>query len=338
MLALYRCGRQAEALEAYADARRTLVDELGLEPGPDLRRLQQAVLRHEPDLELPPGPGIAASGPVRRRLSRFAVPAVAALAVAGAVAAVAISGEERAAPPRQAATGGELVAVDAATGRLGRRIAAGRTPGALARTADGRLWVVDADARTLLAVDPATGTVETLATGGTPTDVVAGGRDVWVGDGEPVDDAQFVGPVTTEVRRLEAATRTVRATVELPRDGVPVGNTAGNRLAVSEHAVWAVGPSGDVVRIDPATAAETGRARRAGAFAVAAAGADVWALRPDGVVLALDEATARRAPPDPPADGRPGADRGGRRRGLGHRAARRAAVPHRGAPRRRRAA
>ena len=38
MLALYRCGRQAEALEAYRDARRTLVEEIGVEPGPELRR------------------------------------------------------------------------------------------------------------------------------------------------------------------------------------------------------------------------------------------------------------------------------------------------------------
>jgi len=306
VLALYRAGRQAEALAAYADARRTVVDELGLEPGPELRRLQQAVLRHEPELELPPGPGVAAAAPAGRRLARFAVPAVAAIVVAGAAAAFATRGDETTAPARAAATGGELVAIDAATGRIVRRIAAGRTPGALARTGDGRLWAVDADARTLLAVDPATGTVETLATGGTPTDVVAGARDVWVGDGEPVEDVQFVGPVMTAVRRLEGATRTVRATVELPPPAAPVSNTAGNRLAVSAHAVWAVGPSGDVVRIDPATAAETGRTRRAGAFAVAAAGGDVWALRPDGVVLALDEATARvrrriRLPTDAPA-------------------------------------
>lgn len=44
MLALYRCGRQAEALEAYQDARRRLVDELGIEPGRTLRELHQAVL------------------------------------------------------------------------------------------------------------------------------------------------------------------------------------------------------------------------------------------------------------------------------------------------------
>ena len=55
MLALYRAGRQAEALEAYAEARRTLVDDLGIEPSEALQRLQQAVLRHEPSLETPEG-------------------------------------------------------------------------------------------------------------------------------------------------------------------------------------------------------------------------------------------------------------------------------------------
>lgn len=51
MLALYRCGRQSEALEAYAEARRTLVSEIGVEPGPELRRLQEAILRQDDALE-----------------------------------------------------------------------------------------------------------------------------------------------------------------------------------------------------------------------------------------------------------------------------------------------
>ena len=52
MLALYRSGRQAEALEAYRDARETLVEELGIEPSTELQRLEQAILRHDPALEV----------------------------------------------------------------------------------------------------------------------------------------------------------------------------------------------------------------------------------------------------------------------------------------------
>ena len=52
MLALYRSGRQAEALDAFRDARWTLVESLGIEPGPELRRLQEAILRQDPVLDL----------------------------------------------------------------------------------------------------------------------------------------------------------------------------------------------------------------------------------------------------------------------------------------------
>jgi DNA-binding SARP family transcriptional activator len=51
MLALYRSGRQAEALEAYQDGRRALTEELGIEPGRELRELQQRVLNQDPSLE-----------------------------------------------------------------------------------------------------------------------------------------------------------------------------------------------------------------------------------------------------------------------------------------------
>ena len=54
MLALYRSGRQADALEAFRDARRLLVEEIGVEPGGDLRGLHEAILRHDPSLELAP--------------------------------------------------------------------------------------------------------------------------------------------------------------------------------------------------------------------------------------------------------------------------------------------
>ncbi|MCG5217809.1 BTAD domain-containing putative transcriptional regulator [Streptosporangium soli] len=53
MLALSRSGRQADALEVYREGRVLLVDELGQEPGPELRELEQAILREDPSLGLP---------------------------------------------------------------------------------------------------------------------------------------------------------------------------------------------------------------------------------------------------------------------------------------------
>ena len=53
MLALYRAGRQAEALEVYREGRTLLSDQLGLEPGTDLQRLERAILEQDPALDAP---------------------------------------------------------------------------------------------------------------------------------------------------------------------------------------------------------------------------------------------------------------------------------------------
>ena len=68
MLALYRAGRQADALEAYRQARRTLAGELGIEPGPGLRGLHQRILAADPALADPQLPALSSPSPVPRQL------------------------------------------------------------------------------------------------------------------------------------------------------------------------------------------------------------------------------------------------------------------------------
>ncbi|MFJ5098462.1 BTAD domain-containing putative transcriptional regulator [Streptomyces sp. NPDC088557] len=66
MLALYRSGRQAEALAVYADTRRLLADELGVDPAPELSRLQQRILQADAELARPVEEPAPAAAPVAR--------------------------------------------------------------------------------------------------------------------------------------------------------------------------------------------------------------------------------------------------------------------------------
>jgi DNA-binding SARP family transcriptional activator len=77
MLALYRADRQADALDAYQQARHDLIEELGIEPSESLQRLQQAILRHDAALEAPAGTAAAnAAAPAAVTVERGAVPAL----------------------------------------------------------------------------------------------------------------------------------------------------------------------------------------------------------------------------------------------------------------------
>ncbi len=226
---------------------------------------------------------------VRRRTVLLALAAVLLLAAA-AVAFASRSG--RSEGSSAVAAGGRAVAVDATTGAVDRQISAGRTPTAIA-AGDGGVWLVDGDARTLIRIDEDSGGLETFSTGATPTDVAVGPGAVWVGNGERLSNTQFIGPVATAVARLDPATGSERAIVDLPYEEGNLSNLVDNHLAATDDALWAVTPDYAVVRIEASTGAITATSTAVPAIAVAAGDAGVWVLGKDGRVARLDERTGR---------------------------------------------
>jgi DNA-binding SARP family transcriptional activator len=91
MLALYRSGRQEEALEVYRRTREDLVERLGIEPGPELRELHGRILRQDPELAAPRTRTEPARATSRRRRPRAVIAALAALAVVGTGVGLAVA-------------------------------------------------------------------------------------------------------------------------------------------------------------------------------------------------------------------------------------------------------
>ena len=136
MLALYRCGRQAEALEVYQEFRRALSEELGLDPGPGLQQLEAAILNRDPSLEaqqdgrVPADKATRRPAPVRatlaRRRSRLAVGGLAVIAIAVGAGALVTSGGGSA--PSSVIAADSVGAISPARGAIAAVVPVGSSP------------------------------------------------------------------------------------------------------------------------------------------------------------------------------------------------------------------
>jgi YVTN family beta-propeller protein len=178
MIALYRDGRQAEALEVYRDARQTFADELGLEPSPSLQQLERAILAHDLALQAPDRPAARLRA---RRKGGLLIAAGALVVVAAAIAVAVIELNGNDASPGLASVAADSVGViDPGTNRIVGRIPVGSDPSRIAFAPSG-VWVVSEHDKTVTRIDPTSRTaLRTFSVGGPPIDVAVSGNDVWL--------------------------------------------------------------------------------------------------------------------------------------------------------------
>jgi YVTN family beta-propeller protein len=330
MLALYRSGRQADALETSRALRRHLRDELGLDPSPALQRLEQAILRQDPTLELSTRPLAREEGqrPVETTSSRRPLPsinpwrpAIVAVGIGGLLlAAVAgaivlfTGGSGRALGAVDANAVGIL---DPRTGKIKGEVLLKTAPAQIAAGARS-IWAVSPNNQSVSRIDPETGNVvQRIDVGGGPSGIAysrAGGA-VWVAetlDGRvaridpgtnqvvdriavgnvPVAVAAGFGSIWITNLGDQSVTR-LDAITGNPLRIIPTG-AVGRGIAVGGAAVWVSDDAaGSVSRIDPNTNRVTDRISVGnGATALAYGAHALWVTnRLDGTVSRIDPAT-----------------------------------------------
>jgi peptide/nickel transport system substrate-binding protein len=313
MAALYRSGRQSDALNIYTETRGLLVDQLGVEPGERLRALHRRILEHDPELAAPERAADVAEAPVaspRRRL--LAVGAI-AIAAAAAAALLIVEGSGSGGTTRHIAPDTAGV-VDVASGQIGRTAAAGPEPTAIAY-GNGSAWIADAGGDTVTRIGDGGHVADMIPIGGNVTAIAFGESAVWAVSGERRTLDEINPETDTVVRRIDVGNGPRAAAVGAdsvwvangidgsisridaktgrPVATIPVGGTP-TAIAVGSNAVWVADTGTDtVVRIDPASDAPIASiAVGQDPDAVVAAHGSVWVANGlDGTASRIDART-----------------------------------------------
>jgi peptide/nickel transport system substrate-binding protein len=233
MLALYRAGQHARALDAYRAGRHRLAEELGLEPGHALQELERAILAHDP--RLAPAPAASPITASRRAVPRRRIGAVAAAAAVVAAAigtALVLRGSSASVV---SGSSDRLVELALSSGRPRTALDLTSAPAAVA-AGYSSLWVADPGRGSGERVDPEGHTItDRITVGGAPGVLAVGGGSVWV--------ASVAGD---RVERIDPSTGTVTQTI-------PLGGGRLSALAFGRGALWiADATDASLLEIDPA--------------------------------------------------------------------------------------
>ena len=175
MLALYRDGRQADALETYQRARKMLSQEVGLEPGPQLQELERRMLNQDPALE--PRPASTAISSSQRQRRRLVLAGAALVGLAALALGLVLTTGDAKSP---VVIPDSLVKIDPKTNKVVDVIGVGRLPVATALGGD-FVWVVNVGDSTLTRVDSNSGDTRTIGGLNNPAGITGDGNgNVWV--------------------------------------------------------------------------------------------------------------------------------------------------------------
>jgi DNA-binding SARP family transcriptional activator len=296
MLALYRSGRQADALAAYRDARAVMKEELGLEPTRALWELERSILQQDPSLDVPVAPRLVVR--VRGSWRRIATVAVAAIAVAAALAAFMVWHRGNVADAVPVANNSVAV-VDPRTDRVVDDIVTGDYPGPLAT--DGRyVWVGNIGDNTITAIDSKTRKRGFATAVQQPLDFAVTGRQLWIANGTSFASGRPLGGGTIQCRGCRLGTA---VTVKIgPPDRE---NSSPATVAGDGRSLWASdGPSRTVYRLDPESGRILNSIPGVDASAIAVAEGAAWVAEPRRRDVLQIDATGRvgnriRLPGDP---------------------------------------